>query len=305
MMQTDTENLSSILDFIRWTTSQFNQQGLFFGHGTDNALDEAIALVLYSLSLDHSIPPEYLSARVTPSEKKRILVLVAARIESRQPLAYLTNEAYFAGLKFYVNEHVLVPRSPIAELIGNSFYPWVEPDQVHRVLDLCTGSGCIGIASAYALPHAEVVLSDVSEKALEVANRNISEHHLESRVSAVQSDVFDALDGQTFDLIVSNPPYVASDEYADLPTEYQREPRIGLEAGADGMDIVSRILRESAAHLNTGGIIVVEVGASADLLMQRYPGVPFNWIEFEHGGDGVFTLSKVELLQYAQELSEV
>jgi ribosomal protein L3 glutamine methyltransferase len=212
------------------------------------------------------------------------------------PLAYITGRAYFAGLRFKVNEHVLVPRSPFAELIEMAFSPWVDnPNQVRRVLDLGTGSGCIGIACAYALPYAKVDLLDISPQALEVAKQNIQYHGLENRVQAFESDVFSALGDERYDIIVSNPPYVCHAEMDTLPAEYQHEPSLGLEAGEDGMDIVSRILQGAKKHLNPGGILVVEVGASAGLLQARYPDEPFVWLDLERGGEGIFLMTAEQL----------
>ena len=294
-------NLTSIRDMVRWTASEFNRNDIFLGHGTDNCLDEALALVMHVVALDYSLPDQYLDCHLSEIEKQQIIELTKQRITTRKPLAHLTGKAFFAGLEFIVNEHVLVPRSPIAELIENTYFPWLEPDNIHSILDLCTGSGCIGIASALALPDAQVLISDISDEALQVAKQNNDLYHLENQVSAVKSDVFSDISQQQFDLIVSNPPYVSEQEYNQLPAEYHNEPRLGLTAGADGMDIVARILKQASSFLATSGIIIIEVGASADLLMQRYPNVEFNWIEFERGGDGVFMLSKQELDHYATE----
>ena len=301
LMENSLENLTTIRDLVRWTASEFKRSDIFLGHGTDNCLDEALALVMHVLALDYSLPDQYLDCHLSVQEKHQIVELAKKRISTRKPLSYLTGRAFFAGLEFIVSEQVLVPRSPIADLIENAFYPWIEPDRVNSVLDLCTGSGCIGIASAYALPHAQILLSDISQEALSVAQQNIALHHLEDQVTAIKSDVFSDIPAQQFDLIVSNPPYVSEQEYSLLPDEYHQEPKLGLTAGADGMDIVARILKQSASFLSTMGIIIVEVGASADLLMQRYPNVDFNWIEFERGGGGVFMLSRQELEQYRTE----
>jgi len=234
--------LLTLRDWVRWGSSRFNEAGLFFGHGTDNALDEALALVLHALSLDHDLPVAYLDARVTSDEAKQIMALFHERIDRRVPAAYLIGEARFAGLDFYVDDNVLIPRSPIAELIEQGFAPWLDPEHVGSVLDLCTGSGCIGIACAYAFPDALVDLSDISPAALDIATRNVERHHLDGRVRALRADVYDGLDGERYDLIVTNPPYVSSAEMASLPAEYRHEPELGLEAGDDGMDVVARIL---------------------------------------------------------------
>ena len=296
--------LLTLRDWVRWGASQFNEHGLFFGHGTDNALDESLALVLHALYLDHAMSADYLDARVTGEEVKRIMQLFHERIDRRVPAAYLIGEARFAGLDFHVDENVLVPRSPIAELVEQGFSPWLDPEHVGSVLDLCTGSGCIGIACAYAFPQALVDLSDISPAALEVAARNIERHRLEGRVRALRADVYDGLDGEQYDLIVSNPPYVSSAEMAELPAEYRHEPELGLEAGDDGMDVVARILAGAAGYLRPGGIMVVEVGASAELLMARYPEVPFLWLDFERGGDGVFLLTAEQLDEFRDSFEE-
>ena len=295
MQQPERGELVSLRDWVRWGASQFNAAGLVFGHGTDNALDEALALVLHAVRLDHDLPADFLAARVSAAEAIQIFELLRERVERRIPAAYLIGEARFAGLGFYVDENVLIPRSPIAELIEEGFAPWLDAEHVGSVLDLCTGSGCIGIACAFAFPDALVDLSDISPAALELAARNIERHGLEDRVRALRADVYDGLDGERYDLIVSNPPYVSTAEMATLPAEYRHEPELALEAGDDGMDVVARILRGGPDYLRPGGIMVIEVGASADLLMARYPDVPFLWLDFERGGDGVFLLTAEQL----------
>ncbi len=303
-MDQETATLESIRDFVRWGASRFNEEGLYFGHGTDNALDEAAALVLYALHLGDGLPEGYLGARLTAAEREQVLALFRRRIEERLPLAYLTNQAHFAGLDFYVDEQVLVPRSPIAELIESGFQPWLQSETVGRVLDLCTGSGCIAIACAYAFPDASVDAVDLSPGALEVARVNVVRHQLEERVEPIDSDLFDALKGRRYDLIVSNPPYVSRDEYHQLPDEYHREPAMGLEAGEDGLDLVVRILQGAVEHLERGGILVVEVGSSAEALIARFPEVPFLWLDFERGGDGVFLLTAEQLNEYQSLFQE-
>lgn len=300
----DTKSLETMLDYIRWGASRFTADGLFFGHGTDNALDESVALVLHALDLPHDLPPIYLQSRLTTPEKAAIMALFKRRVEERVPVPYLTNEAVFAGQPFYVDERVLVPRSPIAELIENRFEPWIDPERVTRVLDLCTGSGCIGIACAFSFPQAMVDLVDISPDAIEVAERNVRQHGLNGRVNAVQSDLFESLGGKRYDIIVSNPPYVSHGEMQTLPTEYRREPVLGLEAGSDGLDIVIPMLQLASSYLEPDGIMVVEVGLSADALQQRYAQVPFLWLDFERGGEGVFMLTAGQLVEYQSIFSE-
>ncbi len=294
----DTAELSTIRDWVRWGASRFAEAGLFFGHGTDNAFDESLALVLHALHLDHSLPPDFLDTRITAGEREQVLGYLRRRLEEHVPAAYITHEAHFAGLSFYVNENVLVPRSPIAELIEAGFSPWLAETDELDILDLCTGSGCIAIACARYLPHARVDASDISPLALEVARVNVERHEVESQVSLYRSDVFDELPERQYDLIVSNPPYVSLEEMQGLPEEFRHEPALGLEAGEDGMDIVARILCQGSRYLKPGGIMIVEVGDSMGHLMERYPGVPFLWLDFERGGHGVFLLTAEQLNKY-------
>ncbi|NEX20033.1 50S ribosomal protein L3 N(5)-glutamine methyltransferase [Thiorhodococcus mannitoliphagus] len=290
------EGLVSIKDFVRWGASRFNAHGLFFGHGTDNAVDEAAQLVLSALHLESDLPAAFHDCRLTSAEREAIAALIERRLVERVPAAYLTGSAWFAGLEFAVNAHVLVPRSPIAEVIENAFHPWIAPDGIERVLDLCTGSGCIGIAAAVYLPEADVDLVDVSPDALSVARENVERHGVAARVRVLESDLFDGLRGNRYDVIVSNPPYVSRAELESLPLEYHREPRLGLLGGEDGLDLVFRILAEADRFLTDDGILIVEVGSSAETLEQRLPEVPFTWLEFERGGDGVFILTREQLV---------
>jgi ribosomal protein L3 glutamine methyltransferase len=298
------DGLETVTDFVRWGGSLFKGANLFFGHGTDNAFDDAKTLAFHVLNLPWEIPERYWQARLSPDEKRRVAELFKRRIESRKPSAYLIGEAWFAGMRFMVNESTLVPRSPIAELIAKEFDGWVNPEKVHRVLDMCTGSGCIGIASLQALPYATVDLVDISPEALAVTQQNIDLYQLHDSARAIQSDLFSALDGEKYDLIVSNPPYVDVIEMDALPEEFQQEPRLGLEAGEDGLDLVRRILAEAGEHLTDDGVLIVEVGVSQYYLEQAYPELPFFWFEFEQGGEGVFAIHKSELDIFQELLNE-
>lgn len=288
------DGLFTIQDMLRFATTQFNQAGLFYGHGADNALDDALQLILPSLSLPLHSGTEMLAARLLRSEREMLVDLIAKRIELRIPVAYLTNTAWFAGLEFYVDERTLVPRSPFAELINDGFKPWLTT-QPERVLDLCTGSACIAIACAYAFPDAYVDAVDISDDALEVAEINIQGHGLEQQVIPMQSDLFSGIENEKYDLIVSNPPYVDEEDMANLPEEFKHEPELGLASGFDGLDLVRKMLNQAAGMLNENGLLFVEVGNSQVHLQQRYPEIPFEWIEFKSGGHGVFVLSKAQL----------
>ena len=283
----------------------FTRKGLAFGHGTDNAEDEAAALVLHTLGIGYDQPDSVLDQPLGSEQCRRIELLLEARAATRKPAAYLLNEAWFAGLPFYVDERVLVPRSPIAELVEAGFYPWIDPLRVSRVLDLCTGSGCIAIAAALAFPDADIDASDLSADALEVARINIRRHGLEGRVNPVASDVFSGLAGKVYDVIVSNPPYVPVQEMEHLAPEFRHEPELGLVAGLDGMDIVVRILGGAAQYLADSGILVVEVGHYRDILTALFPEVPFMWLDFEFGGEGVFLLDASQLAACQESFNTV
>jgi ribosomal protein L3 glutamine methyltransferase len=299
------QQLHTLRDFIRWGASRFNEAGLFFGHGTDNAIDEATTLVLHALHLpQQNLPAELFGAYLTEIEKRQVLALLERRIRERIPAPYLTHEAWFAGLSFYVDERVLIPRSPLAELIEESFAPFVDSGAVHTLLDLGTGSGCIAIAAAYAFPKAQVDAADASEAALAVARMNIERYGLETQVHAVVSNLFEGLKGQRYDLILSNPPYVGAVELASLPREYHHEPKGALEAGERGLDIVLQILHQAPGHLNEKGILIVEVGNSEQALIHQLPELPFMWLEFERGGHGVFLLTREQLINAKDAIAE-
>ena len=288
-------SLSTITDFVRWGASRFGAAGLHYGHGTDNAVDEALVLVRHALNLGHDLPPEFYAARLTDAEKSAVLELIERRIVERIPAPYLTGEAWFAGLPFFVDSRVLIPRSPFAELIEGGFAPWLEADSVERVLDLCTGSGCIAIACALAFPAAEVDAVELSPEALDVARRNVERHGVGDQVALLEGDLWSPVAGRSYDLIVSNPPYVSDREMEVLPPEYAHEPELGLRSGPDGLDVVARIIAGARAHLRPGGVLVVEVGDSAEAVANAWPELPFTWLEFSRGGSGVFLLTAEEL----------
>ncbi|WP_028863680.1 50S ribosomal protein L3 N(5)-glutamine methyltransferase [Psychromonas aquimarina] len=286
--------LVTIQDMLRWAATEFNRAGIFYGHGTDNAWDDALQLILPSLNLAMDSHDSVLQARLTRREREMLAELIVMRIEKRIPVAYLTNTAWFAGLEFYVDERTLVPRSPFAELIKSQFAPWVE-EEPKRILDLCTGSACIAIACAYAFPEAEVDAVDISEDALDVAEINIQGHGLEQQVFPIQSDLFSGIEQEKYDLIVSNPPYVDAEDMANLPEEFKHEPELGLACGFDGLDLVRKMLQQASSKLTENGVLFVEVGNSQIHLQQAYPDVPFTWIEFKAGGHGVFVLTKAQI----------
>lgn len=287
--------LITLRDLIRWGVSAFNEAELSFVQGMPNALDEAVYLCLSALNLPPDFSHEYFDCILTFEERTTVLEYYRQRIELKKPAAYITNEAWFAGLSFYVDERVLIPRSPIAELIHQRFAPWIEPDDVNNVLELCTGSGCIAIACAYAFEHAQVVASDISKDALIVAEINRENHGLEQRLQLVESDLYANIPVMRYDIIVSNPPYIAEQEMSELADELCAEPALGLVAGEKGLDVVIPLLKKAREFLSDKGILVVEVGYSLPALEAVLPEIPFMWLDFEQGGEGVFLLTAQQL----------
>ncbi|QSP93741.1 50S ribosomal protein L3 N(5)-glutamine methyltransferase [Marinobacter salinisoli] len=296
-MTSPIDDLQTIRDFLRYACSRFAASELYYGHGTDNVWDESVQLVMRSVSLPLEDNALFLDARLTREERQRIVERIERRIKERVPVAYLLGEGWFMGMPFHVDERVLIPRSPIGELLENGLQPWLADKPVDRVLDLCTGSGCIGIGAASVFQDAEVVLSDISADALEVAGSNIDFHGVRDRVRVVQSDVFDSIEGR-YDVILSNPPYVDAGDLASMPDEYQHEPELGLAAGQDGLDIAHRIIAGALDHLTPGGLLIVEVGNSWVALDEAYPDLPLTWLDFENGGNGVFLLTEDALRQW-------
>ncbi|MDK4556078.1 50S ribosomal protein L3 N(5)-glutamine methyltransferase [Kingella kingae] len=292
-------SLHTVRDFLRFAISRFNQAQLSFGHGSDNAHDEAAYLILYTLNLPLDTLDPYLDAKLLDDEKEILLDKIYARVVNRVPVAYLTNQAWQGDFDFYVDERVIVPRSFIYELLGVPLSPWIEyPELVHRALDLCTGSGCLAIQMAEHYPAAEIDAVDISLDALEVAAINVEEYGLQDRINLIHTDLFEGLDG-TYDLIISNPPYVDAESVAELPEEYLHEPELALGSGEDGLDATRQILLQVAKFLNPQGVLLVEIGHNRDVLERAYPELPFMWLETS-GGDGfVFLLTREQLLGQA------
>lgn len=294
----ETDELVSVIDFLRFSLSCAIEAQLYYGHGTDNAWDDIRSLILRSLSLPYDVDESLLSGRLTSSEKKYLCQQLEKRINQRVPVPYLIKEAYFCGLSFYVDERVLIPRSPIAELITEQFAPWIDPDNVHRILDLCTGSACIAIACCDAFPEALVDAVDISKEALAVAAINRSRLAVDAQLTLIESDCFAQVPAQRYDIIVSNPPYVSKEEMQTLPDEYRHEPVLALEASNNGLLIVDKILQQAHEYLSDEGILVIEVGNSEEALCDAYPLVPFTWLEFTQGGQGVFVITKQQLMEH-------
>ncbi|MGA7537143.1 MAG: 50S ribosomal protein L3 N(5)-glutamine methyltransferase [Steroidobacteraceae bacterium] len=289
----------TVLELIERGARRLQRAGVFFGHGTANARDESAALVLHALRLPHCPDQAIYRRRVGRREGEHVRALITRRIEERIPAVYLTGETSFAGLPFHVDPRVLIPRSPIAELIERGFAPWIDARRARRILDLGTGSGCIAIACAKALPRARVDALDISPEALEVAAINVRRHRVGRRVRLVRSDHFSALRGERYDIIVANPPYVGRREMSRLPPEYRHEPPRALAAGRDGLDSVRVILRQAGGHLRPGGLLIVEVGNTEAAVRRAFKRLPFLWLQFERGGGGVFLLSAEQLVKGA------
>jgi ribosomal protein L3 glutamine methyltransferase len=289
------EELRTIEDMVRWSVSRMSEAGLYYGHGSESPADDALMLVSHALSLPWAMAEQWYAARLTRLERESVIGLVEVRIEQRMPVPYITGVSWYCGRPYFVDERVLIPRSPIGELIGNRFAPWWPEDkEPERILDLCTGSGCIGIACAHEFADAAVELLDISFEALEVAEANIQEHNMADRVVALQSDLFTAASGK-YDLIISNPPYVDADDMSCLPEEYHHEPELALAAGEDGLDLVRIMLSQVRDYLTDDGVFVLEVGNSFPALAAAYPELPFIWPEFERGGHGVCVLHARDL----------
>lgn len=296
-------DLRTVADWQRYLATHLNRSDVYFGHGAADGWEESTLFLSEVTATDFSDLQQILSCRLTLQEKEQLFEWLVERVFEKMPAAYLVNKAWFCGLPFYVDERVLVPRSPISELIENQFQPWLTSEPT-RILDLCTGSGCIAIACAHAFPDAQVDATDISADALQVANMNIEQHGLWERVTALESDGYDLIKDNQYDLIITNPPYVDQEDMCDLPAEYHHEPESGLAAGNDGLDLVRRILADGADMLNDGGTLVCEVGNSMVHVMQAWPEVPFTWLEFTRGGQGVFLLTKEQLLTHKEDFAD-
>ncbi len=296
MIHGATEELVTVRDWLRWAVSRFNEAGLHFGHGTDNAWDEAVWIVLATLHLPRDTLEPFLDARLTGSERHALLERLQQRVVHRLPAAYLLNEAWLGEFRFHVDPRVIVPRSYFAELLEDGFAPWIEnPESVASALDLCTGSGCLAIVMAHAFPNAAVDAIDISPEALEVARRNIADYGLEDRLHAIESDLFAKAKGRRYDLIICNPPYVTAAAMDALPAEYRHEPALALAAGRDGLDVVRRILDQARKHLNPRDVIAIEVGHNQELVNEAFPDLPAVWLDTEHADGKVFVLTREDL----------
>lgn len=288
--------LHTIRDLLRFAVSQFNKAELFFGHGSANAYDEAVYLILHTLHLPLEQLAPFIDARLTSDEQAQVLGIIERRISEKKPAAYLTNEAWLGDYNFYVDERVIVPRSFIAELLQTQLEPWVtEPDSIRSAMDLCTGSGCLAILMAHAFENATIDAVDISTDALAVANKNVGNYQLQDRIQLIESDLFDKISGHRYDLIISNPPYVNAESMEKLPKEYIHEPKNALESGDDGLDATRIILRDAANYLSDDGLLIVEIGHNRDYLEQAYPKTPFTWLETSAGDEYVFLLHRDQL----------
>ncbi|SPP31491.1 50S ribosomal protein L3 glutamine methyltransferase [Arsenophonus endosymbiont of Aleurodicus floccissimus] len=292
--------LHTIQDILRWVISRFNAANIYYGHGTDNCWDEALQLVLPSLFLPLDIPQQLWGSRLTLSERHLIVERVLCRVNEHIPVAYLTNKAWFCGHEFYVDERVLIPRSPIGELINEHFAGIIDYEPV-TILDMCTGSGCIAIACAYQFPQAQIDAVDISADALAVAEQNIAAHGFSKRIAPIRSDLFLNMPIIKYDLMVTNPPYVDAEDMSDLPAEYLVEPKLALAAGSDGLKLVRRILANASRFLTDNGVLICEVGNSMLHLIEQYPDIPFTWLKFEQGVDGVFMLTQKQLIEHQKK----
>jgi len=288
--------LHTFRDLLRFSVSRLNEAGLFFGHGSSNAYDEAAYLILHTLHLPPDQMETFLDARLTNMEISQVLGIVKRRALEKIPAAYLTHEAWLGDFSFYVDKRVLIPRSFIAELLREQLSPWVsDPSSVHSVLDLCTGSGCLAILLAHAFENATIDATDISDEALEVANKNVEDYDLNPRVHLLQSDLFGALEGRLYDLIISNPPYVNAESMASLPEEYRHEPRNALASGNDGLEATKEILKRAADYLTNEGMLIVEIGHNRAALEESFPQTPFTWLETSAGDGFVFMLTRDHL----------
>jgi ribosomal protein L3 glutamine methyltransferase len=292
------EELTTIRDWIRYAVSQFEASDIFYGHGTDNSYDEAVWLIMSGLHLPTETLGNFLDACITKQERKHLASLIDQRVTKHTPTAYLVREAWLHDFKFYVDERVIVPRSFIAELLlDGSLSPWIEfPEMVESAADICTGSGCLGVLLAHTFPNAAVDIVDISPDAIAVSNINIANYGLEAQVTAIQSDMFSALTGKTYDVIISNPPYVDAPSMAQLPEEYRHEPQLALGSGIAGLDHTQTLLREAANYLNEDGILIVEIGHNRDALHDAYPNIPFTWLDTSGGDQFVFIITKQDLI---------
>jgi len=288
--------LFSIRDWLRYAVSRFEDSDVFFGHGTSNAYDEAVWLIFGFLHLPHDTIENFLDAHLTSKEKKDLSFLIEKRINDKIPTAYLLNEAWLRDYKFYVDERVIVPRSLIAESLSENLYPWIDdPEKIYSALDLCTGSGCLGIMMAHSFQNAMIDLVDLSEKALQVAEINVNHYGLHDRIELIQSDLFNGLEGKKYDLIISNPPYVNQTSVDSFPMEFLKEPSMALGSGEDGLDHTIRIIHEAKEYLNDNGMLIVEIGHNKEILLKKFPKLQFQWLDVSLGNDFVFMLEKSQL----------